>query len=217
MLKPIAVDLIAQSKEKHRHEFLRSILNGLFYDEYRFPVSGADGTIGPFTISKAQQLYLRKKQDEKWSTELHDPLGLLAAHLNFKIDIGQLSSCVCDLNVKLSLLHLTVRRRKCQLTINDDGPSGETAKESIHMNRNNTWTSRPENLKALAEALETKDNVKFSQEEIIDYLTKYEGLNQAYMVMAANELMANIEKTIHINAGGGVTVKFTLDSAWSGR
>jgi hypothetical protein len=217
MGRPEAVDLIEASKSTDRGRFLRSLLNGLIYDGYRFPTEGNDGVIGPFTISKAMPLFLRKKVNGSWSTQLHDPLGLLAAHLNFGIDVGQLRGGTTPLQVNLRLLHITVRRRKCQLSIDDNGPTGETAAESIHMNRNTQWDGRRRNLDQLASQLGTQDRVQFSGEEIVTYLSEYEGLTPRYMERVASGLKEAIEHTIHLNAGGGVIVKFDEDSAWSGR
>jgi hypothetical protein len=210
-----ALDLTELSKGEKRAPFLRAILDGLIYDGYRFPTEGADGVIGPFTISKAMPLYLRKKGDEGWSVELHDSLGLLAAHLNFKIDIGQLKTTT-PLQVNLALLHLTVRRRKCQLMINDDGPTRDTAAESIHMNQNTEWDGRPANLTELVRKLEVEDHVLFSKEDVLAYLTDYEGLTQSYMARAATGLRETIERTIHVNAGA-VRVNFDVDASWTGR
>lgn len=217
MPHPQAVDLEAESRQAHKGPFLRSILNGLIYDGYRFPTEGNDGVIGPFTISKAMPLYLRRKEGGSWSSTLHDPLGLLAAHLNFKIVPGQITGRQCRLTIGLALLHCTVRRRKCQLSIDDDGPSGITAAQSIHMNQNNTWRSRVANLRNLATALETEDRVVFTPDQIVEYLEQYEGLTDRYMRRAASGLKEAIEKTIHTNAGGGIEVAFTEDAAWSGR
>ncbi|MEY4750202.1 MAG: hypothetical protein RIQ60_2416 [Pseudomonadota bacterium] len=220
MGRPEAVDLIEASKGTDRAKFLRSLLNGLIYDGYRFPTSGNDGIIGPFTISRAMALFLRKRNGGNgggWSTQLHDTHGLLAAHLNFGIDVGQIRGGTNPLQVNLRLLHITVRRRKCQLTIDENGPTGETAAESIHMNRNTQWDGRRRNLDTLVEKLETQDQVKFTADEVVDYLSTYEGLTQSYMARTATKLKEAIEHTIHINAGGGVFVKFDEDTAWSGR
>ncbi|QBR00879.1 hypothetical protein [Paraburkholderia pallida] len=217
MGKSAAVDLIELSKGKNKALFLRNILDGLIYDGYRFPTEGSDGVIGPFTISKAMPIFLRKRDKGNWSVELHDKLGLLAAHINFGIDTGNLLQGSVDFRINLRLLHLTVRRRKCQLVIDDNGPSKATANESIHMNRNTRWDGRKENLTNLVKNLETLDQVQFSEEEVVSYLTDYEGLTPAYMARAATGLKEAIEKIIHINAGGGIMVTFEEDSAWSGR
>lgn len=212
-----AIDMVEQSKLKDRAVFLRSLLDGLIYDGYRFPTSGNDGIIGPFTISKAMPLFLQKRVAGVWTHNPHDKLGLLAAHLNFGIGAGQLRSSVGELRINLSLLHLTVRRRKCQLSIDDDGPSGDTALESIHMNQNTLWDGRAKNLAALVHQLEVLDNVTFTGAEVVSFLQEYEGLTQAYMARAAAGLKDAIEKIIHINAGGGVRVVFDEDAAWTGR
>ncbi|MFD1559324.1 hypothetical protein ACFSHT_27410 [Paraburkholderia silviterrae] len=217
MGKSAAVDLMALSEGNDKALFLRNILDGLIYDGYRFPTEGSDGVIGPFTISKAMPLFLRKRDEGKWSVELHDKLGLLAAHINFRIVTGQLPKKGAAFQINLRLLHLTVRRRKCQLVIDDNGPSKATADESIHMNRNTQWDGRKENLTNLVRNLETLDRVQFSEEEVVSYLTDYEGLTPAYMARAATGLKEAIEKIIHINSGGGIIVTFDEDKAWSGR
>ena len=218
-------DLRKLSEGKERAPFLRAMLKGLIYDEYEFPTEGSDGEIGPFTISRAKPLYLRKRggAEKTWSVLPHDTLALLSAHFNFKIHIGQIKesntpTLKVDLDLDLSLLHLTVRRHKCQLQINENGPTGECAKQSIHMGLNTEWASpsRSENLARLVDKLEEEDKVKFTREDILSYLQEYEGLNAAWMGLAATKLLDAIKKTIQTNMPVRfLTIKTdNLDSSW---
>jgi hypothetical protein len=119
-------------------------------------------------------------------------------------------------NVALKEFHLTMRRSKSQLLIDDSGPSILTSDESIHINRNTEW-GRKKNLQNLVVKLasEIQAGTPFTEVEVIDFLTGYKRLTQERLGLIADELL--VDARAHLEKQLGVPVTVTGDATFTGR
>lgn len=122
----------SSSKPVNRHQVIREILDGLTWDGWTFPTqSSGDGCMGINTISASRHVAVTGASDQ------------LALHLNFMIACqGMTKSTKAKqgiFKIKLTLLHVTARATKTQVTISDDGSSILTAAGSIHCGPGNDW------------------------------------------------------------------------------
>jgi hypothetical protein len=185
---------------------------------FDFPKVGiADGCIGEKCISKAVQYYLRRKTaNNTWQAAPDDTVGLLSGHLYFKASCGDVKDSTRTFNVALKEFHLTMRRSKSQLLIDDSGPSILTSDESIHINRNTEW-GRKKNLQNLVVKLasEIQAGTPFTEVEVIDFLTGYKRLTQERLGLIADELL--VDARAHLEKQLGVPVTVTGDATFTGR
>jgi hypothetical protein len=198
-------------------ELLAKAFAGWSFSGFDFPRQGvADGCTGEKCISKAVQFFLRRAHNGSWQAAAQDTIGLISGHLYFKASSGEIKESTKSLKVSLKEFHLTVRRSKSQLLIDDAGASIMTSEESIHINRNTDW-GRTKNIDALVKALENdlKGVPPFTRDELLAFLKEYRKYTTAHMKGLADEL--KVEAPKHLQAQVGVPVEVESDVSITGR
>jgi|GEM_PF-1691342 len=196
-----------------QHRFWRRILSGLEWGRFKFPDHGIDGVIGSICISEAVDLFLAQRTEEE-KGDIRPTVALLITHLNFKFSATKLTERSPILDILLTDLHLTVRRKKCQDAILVDGSSILTSRESIHCGFNGIW-GPDRGWSELILSLENNDRMHFTKDEILNHL-KRERLGGDFWYTMAGQLMDQILITIKRNVGA-VTIRVNSDASWTGR
>ncbi len=177
-------------------KILEKAFSGWEFAGFTFPKPGvADGLVGEKCISKAVQYFLRRQTAGSWQSTGDDIIGLLSGHIYFTAECGVIKNSTSQFTIKLSKFHLTMRRSKCQVSIDNNGSSIITSKESIHINRNTNW-GRTENIDALVAGLgnDIQHDRPFTRDEVLDFLTLYRKYTSQYMATLSDELVAEVKK-----------------------
>ncbi len=176
-----------------------------------------NGCTGSHCISKAEQLFLRRKSPNGgWQVAPYDVHGLISAHLNFKASCGALKKSSKDFQVAFQEFHLTIRRSKIQTRIDRSGPSILTSGESIHIGPNTPW-GRPENIVALVTALanEMPTGEDISGGDLLAFLMELKGYTNAKLKMMAAEFLEDARE--HLQQQLGIVVRVNGDASFTGR
>jgi hypothetical protein len=191
-------------------EVLKTAFAGWSFKGFTFPTENGDGLAGEKCISKAKQLFLRRrKPDLSWKADPDDTVGLLSAHIYFTANCALVKKSTRTLTLNILKFHMTVRRSKSQKLIDKAGASIMTAKEAIHYNRNSSWAGREENLKELVRVLESDipGQMPFTAAEVVDFLENSLGYDKAWMVTAAGQLVDEAGRHLAQRTGLPVTVE----------
>ncbi len=199
-------------------ELLAKAFAGWTFNGFEFPRAGLnDGCTGKKCISRAVQYYLRRKAPNgSWQASPDDAVGLLSGHLYFKASCSGIKESSVKLTVQLKEFHLTMRRTKTQLLIDENSSSLTTSEESIHINANTDW-GREKNINGLVRALATDlpGAPAFTRAELLAFLTEYRSYTRRHMQMLAAELVQDV--TTHLAAETGLIVDVQGDASINGR
>lgn len=191
---------------------------GWTFSGFSFPRAGVkDGCTGRKCISRAVQYYLRRKAPNgTWQASPDDVVGLLSGHLYFKASCSGIKESSVTLNVGLKEFHLTMRRTKTQLLIDENDPSQTTSEESIHINANTDW-GREKNIVGLVRALasDLPGVPAFTRAELLAFLTEYRKYTRQHMQILAAELLNEVGS--HLATETGLIVKVEGDASFNGR
>jgi hypothetical protein len=200
------------------NELLAKAFAGWSFNGFDFPKADvADGCTGEKCISRAVQFFLRRPaQNGSWHASPDDVIGLISGHLYFKASCGEIKQSTVSVKLALKEFHLTVRRTKGQLLIDDAGSSILTSEESIHINRNTDW-GRDANINNLVRALanDLQGVPPFTRAEVLAFLKEYRKYTTEHMAVLADEL--KVEAPKHLAAQVGVTVTVEPDASITGR
>jgi hypothetical protein len=192
-------DLLAV-KTRDEHEFLRTLFGTNFsVNVWKFPKQKeGDGIMGKNTISAS---YMVDVQDTK---------SKVALHINFMVNAGSFNESKTDhgystLTLKLSLLHITARSAKNQISIVENGPSILSAASSIHCGPNNDWDWKHDH-----------DNVSALTKEINAPVDKLQAALSGYGRVYVGELRTPLKDEMTRTARNReVDVTFEEDKTWA--
>jgi hypothetical protein len=192
-------DLLAV-KKRDEHEFLRTLFGSDFsVNVWKFPKQKeGDGIMGKNTISAS---YMVDVQDTK---------SKVALHINFMVNAGSFNESktvhgYSTLTLKLSLLHITARSAKNQISIVENGPSILSAASSIHCGPNNDWDWKHDHVNVSALTTEINAPVEKLQAALSGYGRDYVGELRTPLKNEMTRTARNRE----------VDVNFEEDNTWT--